>query len=126
MPVLIKKSSINIFVDSPFVDSIALVEMPKKFSFPDMKRYDGTTDPDDHIAQYRQRMFMAAIPSDLQEACMCKGFRCSLIGPTLQWYTNLPHNLIASFAQLNDMFVEQFASSRKLEKQSNDLYTISQ
>ncbi|KAL5800166.1 hypothetical protein ACOSQ4_033050 [Xanthoceras sorbifolium] len=57
---------------------------------------------------------------------MCKGFGSSVVGPALQWYTNLPNVSINSFAQLMDTFVEQFASSRKLEKQSDDLYTISQ
>ncbi|KAL5789154.1 hypothetical protein ACOSQ2_004042 [Xanthoceras sorbifolium] len=126
MPTPIKKSAANSFADSPFVDTIALVEMPRKFNFPGMKQYDGTTDLDDHIAQYRQRMFTAAIPRDLREACMCKGFDSSLVRPALQWYTNLPNVSINSFAQLTDTFVEQFASSRKLEKQSDDLYTISQ
>ena len=32
-PTLIKKSLSYSYADSPFVDSIALVEMPKKFSF---------------------------------------------------------------------------------------------
>ncbi|OVA11543.1 hypothetical protein BVC80_5069g1 [Macleaya cordata] len=91
-----------------------------------MKLYDGTTDPDDHIAQYKQRMFTAAIPRDLREVCMCKGFGSSLIGPALQWYTNLTNNSISSFAQLTDIFVEHFASSRKLEKHSDDLYRIKQ
>ncbi|KAL5732712.1 hypothetical protein ACOSQ2_032404 [Xanthoceras sorbifolium] len=116
MPTPIKKSSINSFADSPFVDAIALVEMPRKFSSPNIKHYDGTTNSDDHIVQYRQRMFMAAVPRDLQEAYMCKGFRSNLVGSALQWYTNLPNNSIVSFEQLNDMFVEQFASRRKLEK----------
>ncbi|KAL5831840.1 hypothetical protein ACOSQ4_017194 [Xanthoceras sorbifolium] len=53
MPAIIKKSSINSFTDSPFVDAIALIEMPRKFNFPNIKHYDGMTDPDDHIAQYR-------------------------------------------------------------------------
>ncbi|KAL5764740.1 hypothetical protein ACOSQ2_017334 [Xanthoceras sorbifolium] len=53
MPALIKKISINSFADSPFVDVIVLVEMPRKLSFPNMKHYNGTIDPDDHIAQYR-------------------------------------------------------------------------
>ena len=48
-------------MDSPFVDSIALVEMPKKISFPNMKMYDGTTDPTDHIVSYKHCMFAAAI-----------------------------------------------------------------
>ncbi|XP_062085288.1 uncharacterized protein LOC133791376 [Humulus lupulus] len=126
VPAPIRKSLPSSFADSPFVDAIALVEMPKKFVFPLMKMYDGTTDPNDHIASYKQRMFTGAIPRELREACMCKGFGSSLVGPALQWYTNLPNNSIFSFAQLTDIFVEQFACSRKLEKLSDDLYRIKQ
>ncbi|KAL5573698.1 hypothetical protein UlMin_023295 [Ulmus minor] len=88
--------------------------------------YNGTTDPTDHIASYKQRMFTAAIPREQREACMCKSFGSSLQGPALQWYTNLANNSISSFAQLTDTFVEQFASSKKLEKLSGDLYRIQQ
>ncbi|XP_057780030.1 uncharacterized protein LOC130998612 [Salvia miltiorrhiza] len=73
VPAPIHKSSENYYADSPFVDEIALVEMPIKFSFPSMQMFDGTTDPTDHIAQYKQRMFTAAIPRELRQACMCKG-----------------------------------------------------
>ena len=106
IPTPIKKISVNSYADSPFTYNIALVEMPQKFSFPTMKLYEGTTNPDDHIAQYKQRMFTTAIPRDLREVCMCKGFGSSLIGPALQWYTNFPNNSIYSFAQLTDTFVE--------------------
>ncbi|PON88390.1 hypothetical protein TorRG33x02_157560 [Trema orientale] len=85
VPAPIKKSATSCYADSPFVDEISLVEMPRKFNFPNMKMFDGTTDPDDHITQYRQRIFTVAIPRDLREACMCKGFGSSLIGPALQW-----------------------------------------
>ncbi|KAK2645890.1 hypothetical protein Ddye_021085 [Dipteronia dyeriana] len=122
----IKKRTVNSFTDSPFVDVITLVEMPRKFNFPNMKQYEGMTNPDDHIAQYKQRIFTAAIPRDLREACMCKAFGSSLNGPTLQWYTNLPYNSIASFTQLTDTFVEKFVISRKLEKHLDHLYTITQ
>ncbi|XP_057780163.1 uncharacterized protein LOC130998773 [Salvia miltiorrhiza] len=71
-------------------------------------------------------MFTVAIPRDMREACMCKGFDSSLIGPALQWYTNLPNNSIRSFSQLTDVFVQQYASSRKLEKISEDLYAVVQ
>ncbi|XP_057780215.1 uncharacterized protein LOC130998827 [Salvia miltiorrhiza] len=126
VPAPIHKSSENSYADSPFVDEIALVEMPIKFSFPSMQMFDGTTDPTDHIAQYKQRMFTAAIPRELRQACMCKGFDSSLTGPALQWYTNLPNYSISSFAQLTDIFVQQYASSRKLEKISEDLYAVVQ
>ena len=49
VPTPIKKSLPHSYTDSPFIDSIALVEMPKKFSFPNMKMYDGMNDPTDHI-----------------------------------------------------------------------------
>ena len=98
--------------------------MPKKFSFPNIKLYEGTTDPAYHIASYKQCLFIVAIPWELCEACMCKSFGSSLMGPTLQWYTNLPKNSISSFAQLIDTFVEQFTSSNKLEKLSRNLYRI--
>ena len=57
---------------------------------------------------------------------MCKSFGSNLQGPALQWYTNLANNSISFFAQLTDTFVEQFASSKKLEKLSGDLYHIQQ
>ncbi|XP_057808713.1 uncharacterized protein LOC131023185 [Salvia miltiorrhiza] len=88
--------------------------------------FDGTTDPTDHIAQYKQRMFTSAIPRELRQACMCKGFGSSLTESALQWYTNLPNYSISSFAQLTDIFVQQYASSRKLEKISEDLYAVVQ
>ncbi|XP_038688665.1 uncharacterized protein LOC119987827 [Tripterygium wilfordii] len=124
VPTPIRKSQPNSYCDSPFVDHISLVEMPRKFHFPNMRSFDGTTDPDDHIAQYRQRMMTTTVPKESRKACMCKGFGCCLTGPALQWFINLPNNSISSFAQLTDLFVEQFASSRRLPKTSDDLYKI--
>ncbi|KAF3532091.1 hypothetical protein DY000_02039913 [Brassica cretica] len=101
-------------------------EMPRKFSFPNIKAYDGTSDPNDHVAQYRQKMLAVALPKESREATMCKGFGSTLTGPALQWYINLPYKSIASFVILSDKFVEQFASSRDLEKTSDGLYEILQ
>ncbi|KAF2542286.1 hypothetical protein F2Q68_00032636 [Brassica cretica] len=83
--------------------------MPRKFSFPSIKMYDGTSDPDDHIAQYRKRMLAVAFSKESRESTMCKGLNSTLIGPALQWYINLPTGSISSFTSLNDTFVEQFA-----------------
>ncbi|KAF3599109.1 hypothetical protein F2Q69_00034970 [Brassica cretica] len=70
--------------------------------------YDGIGDPDDHIAEYKQRMLTVALPKKSREATMCKG-------PS-----------ISSFASLSDKFVEKFASSRRLKKTSDGLYEILQ
>ncbi|XP_074266957.1 uncharacterized protein LOC141590252 [Silene latifolia] len=71
-------------------------------------------------------MLAAAIPSELRQVCMYKGFGTTLTGPTLQWYINLPNGSIKSFADLINSFNNQFASSRELEKRSSDLYRIMQ
>ena len=80
VPTPFKKCITYSYVNSLFIDSIALVEMPKKFSFSNIKLYDGTTDPTYHIASYKQPMFTTTIPRNLCESCMCKSFGSSLQG----------------------------------------------
>ena len=46
----IQKSNPDSYADTPFTDEITLIDMPRKFSFPNIKAYDCTTDPDDHVA----------------------------------------------------------------------------
>ncbi|KAF2579590.1 hypothetical protein F2Q68_00005162 [Brassica cretica] len=122
----IRKRYHDSYADTPFTDEITLIEMPMKFSFPRTKAYDGTSDPDDHVTQYRQRMLAVAFPKVSREATMCKGFGSTLTRPAFQWYMNLPSRSIASLAILSDKFVEHFASSRYLEKTSDGLYEILQ
>ncbi|KAF3556710.1 hypothetical protein F2Q69_00012592 [Brassica cretica] len=71
-------------------------------------------------------MLAVALPKGSREATMCKGFSSTLTGPAVQWYINLPSRFIASFAVLSDKLMEQFVSSRDLEKISNSLYEILQ
>ncbi|XP_074361074.1 uncharacterized protein LOC141701268 [Apium graveolens] len=63
---------------------------------------------------------------DLKEPCMCKGFGSTLAGPALQWFVNLPNGSIGTFADLVNAFNLQFASSRRFEKTTSDLYKICQ
>ncbi|XP_048598067.1 uncharacterized protein LOC125578954 [Brassica napus] len=103
----IRRSNPDSYADTPFLEEIFSVEMPRKLSFPSIKMYDGTGDPDDHIVQYKKRMLAVALPKESREATMCKGS-------------------ISSFAGLSDKLVEQFTSSRSLEKTSDGLYKILQ
>ncbi|XP_074301175.1 uncharacterized protein LOC141632530 [Silene latifolia] len=114
------------YANSPFMDSIALVSMPKGFATPTMTLYDRTEDPLEHINQYKQKMIVVAATGLEKEACMCKGFGSTLSGAALQWFVNLSNKSISSFAGLVNVFNQQFASSRKPEKLSSDLYRIVQ
>ncbi|XP_074267160.1 uncharacterized protein LOC141590468 [Silene latifolia] len=91
-----------------------------------MTLYDGTTDPLDHINHYKHKMMMIPATGSLNEACMCKGFGLTLSGAALQCFVGLPNKSITSFADLVNAFNQQFASSRKPEKQTSDLYQIVQ
>ena len=57
---------------SRFTPTIIDTEVPKCLQTPSMKIYDGTTEVEEHLAQYRERMEIIPIPSHLKEACMCK------------------------------------------------------
>lgn len=100
--------------------------MLEKFTFPHMRLFYGSSDPDDHIAHYKQRMFVVSIPQNQREACMCKDFRFSLAGPALQWYTSLPNSSIGFFTDLHLAILEQFSSSQKIKKHPGDIYAIKQ
>ncbi|XP_074293474.1 uncharacterized protein LOC141620525 [Silene latifolia] len=50
------------YADSPFIDEIARVDLPKKFVIPSIRTYDGTSDPQNHVAFYKQKMSAASIP----------------------------------------------------------------
>ncbi|KAJ0521635.1 putative transcription factor MYB-HB-like family [Helianthus annuus] len=89
---------------SRFVHPICDAEIPKRFQTPNMKLYDGTTDPEEHIAQYRERMEINPIPPELKEACLCNGFGSTLTGLALKWLLNVPPHSITSFAHLVNLF----------------------
>jgi hypothetical protein len=115
------------FQASPFVDEIALIDVPKKYNIPAFTpKYSGITDPVEHVAQYKQLMWTTSIPHQFQEVYMCKSFGATLTGATLQWLISLKPKTIGSFAELVNQFTRQFASSRKMEKQTSDLYYIVQ
>lgn len=49
-----------------FVPEIPDTKVPKHFQTPIMKPYNGTSDPEEHVAQYRERMEIIPIPLHLK------------------------------------------------------------
>ena len=90
---------------SRFAHPICDAEIPKRFQTPSIKLYDGTTYPEEHIAQYRERMETNPILPEPKEACLCKGFGSILTGPALKWLLNVPPYSITSFSHLVNLFI---------------------
>lgn len=108
------------------MDEIESIEMPRKFFFPNMRMYNDTCDPDNHVAQYKTKVAHCKIPKRAERGAYVQRFQFNPNGPALQWYINLHNGSIRSFAILTDKFMEQFVSSISLEKMGDDLYEILQ
>lgn len=56
-PMPVAEESSNAYAQSPFVDGITKALIPKKINvYQPHKLYDGSTDPYNHVAQYKQKM----------------------------------------------------------------------
>ncbi|XP_068224445.1 uncharacterized protein [Palaemon carinicauda] len=122
----IKRSRASTIADTPFTESITSVELLRKFSPPDMRLYDGTSDPNDHVVHYKYKMMSMALSQHQWEAGMCMGFGETLAGPALTLFINSSYRSIGSYQELADKFVGHFASSCGLEKTTDDLNSFQQ
>nr|KYP47294.1 hypothetical protein KK1_031088 [Cajanus cajan] len=73
-----------------------------------LDRYDGTTDPDEHIDLYTTHINLYTN----NDAILCRVFPTSLKGAALNSYTHLPTESIDSFDTLVRRFTAQYATSR--------------
>ncbi|XP_074301189.1 uncharacterized protein LOC141632547 [Silene latifolia] len=126
MPPPLQKPGPDSYADSPFVDAISVVAMPKGFNNPNMTLFVGTTDPLDHVSQYKQKMMTVTAIGHAKEAGMCKRFGSTLSGSALRWLVSLPNRSISTFTDLVNAFTQQFARSQKPQKHAGDLYRIVQ
>lgn len=114
VPAPIKKHHLQSFVDSPFSEEICMSEMPSHFIYPTMKMYDGIGDPENQIAQYKQRVHITVVHQYQRETCMRKGFGLSLAGQALQWFVNLPMARSPPFPNFTTSSSNNFPAVEKL------------
>ncbi|XP_020211736.1 uncharacterized protein LOC109796476 [Cajanus cajan] len=92
----------------PFVDGIMEVPLPPAWKPLNIERYDGTSDPDEHIDAYITQINLYTN----EDAIMCRVFPTSLKGAALSWYTQLPPRSVDNFNTLVRLFSAQYATSR--------------
>nr|KYP54773.1 hypothetical protein KK1_000972 [Cajanus cajan] len=73
-----------------------------------LDRYDGTTDPDEHVDLYTTQVNLYTN----NDVILCRFFPTSLKGAALNWYTQLPAESIDSFGTLVRRFTAHYATSR--------------
>ena len=87
-----------------------------------LERYDGTTDPDDHVDAFLTQINLFAT----NDATLCRVFPITLKGAALSWFRGLPECSIDSFDTLIERFNAQYATSRAHQVTSAALANLRQ
>ena len=107
-------------LSSPLGQHILSYEPPHSFSIPSFAKYDGSSDPYDHMLHFNQVMILITVNDPL----LCKVFPTSLKGPALAWFHKLPRESINSFNDLWATFVSQYLCSVQQMGNISSLQTI--
>ncbi|VFQ76141.1 unnamed protein product [Cuscuta campestris] len=94
---------------TPFSRRIMSCPLPDNFKTPQVKAYNGTTDPQDQLARFRANVVMYAYPEEIK----CRCFLATLEGQACEWFHKLPKGSIDRWSDLAHKFLEHFASSRR-------------
>ncbi|XP_070041560.1 uncharacterized protein [Nicotiana tomentosiformis] len=92
----------------------------------DVPKYDGISDPQDHITAYTPVVKANNLAPHEIESVLLKKFRETLMRGALTWYSLLPEHSIDSFEILADSFIKTHAGARKVPARKADIFKIAQ
>ena len=108
--------------ESPFTAEVLHFPLPAKFRMLQIKAFDRTKDPVNHLNTYKNQMKL----HEYQDPVRCRAFAITLKGPALAWFNRLPPSSVSSFRELSIAFVSHFIGARTYRKPSYHLLTIKQ
>ncbi|XP_070042476.1 uncharacterized protein [Nicotiana tomentosiformis] len=91
---------------------------------PEIPKYNGTTDPNEHITSYTCAIKGNDLEDDEIEFVLLKKFGETLSKGEKIWYHNLPPNSIDSFVMLADSFIKVHTGAIKVETRKSDLFKV--
>ncbi|VFQ95862.1 unnamed protein product [Cuscuta campestris] len=83
--------------------------LPDNFKTPQIKAYNGTTDPQKNLARFGANVVMYAYPEEIK----CRCFLATLERQACEWFHKLPKGSVDKWSDLAHKFLEHFASSRR-------------
>ncbi|XP_070005664.1 uncharacterized protein [Nicotiana sylvestris] len=93
---------------------------------PELPKYNGTSDPKEHVTTYTYAVNGNDIKNDEIESVLLKKFGETLSNGAMMWYHNLAPNSIDSFTMLADSFTKGHASTIKVATRKYDVLKIKQ
>nr|GFB06439.1 reverse transcriptase domain-containing protein [Tanacetum cinerariifolium] len=106
-----------------FTRRISDFSKDKRRRMPDnVKTYDGTCDPDDHLKIFES----AATIKNWPHPVWCHMFNSTLVGNARNWFSKLPRMSIDGFKELRRAFRLNFAQRKKCAKNPVELARVKQ
>ena len=105
----------------PFSQSIMEAVIPHTFVGPKVT-FTGIEDPEAHLIAFHTQMMLVGG----SDAVRCKLFMSTLTGMAMDWFISLPDGHITSFAQLSQLFREQYIANQAPPPVSYDLFNVKQ
>lgn len=125
-PPVLKGPDSKKYTQLPYKPSAAPELIPKRFKMPEVPKYDGTSDPHEHITTYTTAVKENDLAPHGIESVLLKKFGEILTKGALTWYSLLPEHSIDSFEMLADSFIKAHAGARKVQAQKADIFRITQ
>ncbi|KZV58620.1 hypothetical protein F511_43695 [Dorcoceras hygrometricum] len=104
----------------PFSAEVLAAKLPQHFKFPDVGEYDGMGDPEEHLSRFEN----FALLYQYDDPIKCRVFLTTLVRYAQQWFNRLPTGSIKSFKDFSQVFLLQFASSKKQPMTTLNLFTL--
>ncbi|VFQ72015.1 unnamed protein product [Cuscuta campestris] len=108
--------------NTPLAPEIFAEPYPQGFKMPFVKRYDGESDPQEHINSYVQVM----IAVDASDALMCRCFLETVDSKVADWVNHIPAGSIRTWDELGLRFLEHFARNCRTKKHFTHLASVRQ
>ncbi|XP_038680924.1 uncharacterized protein LOC119981854 [Tripterygium wilfordii] len=100
--------------------TVGETEMPRYLVVPKLEKYEGLTDPCDHIQGFKSMMECRGANALI----MCKIFPSTLFEPAGTCFNRLPRHSVTSFGDLSEKLALHFSVARKTAKTSLDLMNL--
>ena len=106
----------------PFTDEVMRAQLPQRWSWPNLEKYSGTSDPEAHVKAHMTQTQLLSMDMDVH----CRLFPTTLAGMALEWYYYLPRNSVDSFETFCGRFLARFADCKPMAATSTSLHNVVQ
>ena len=110
------------WTDSPFTTQVTSFPLLAKFRMPQVKAYEGSLDPLDHLESFKTLMYLQGVIDEI----MCRAFLTTLKGPARVWFNKLTPNTVSIFKELSGHFVMHFIRGQRHRRSSAAILSITQ